>query len=33
MEILKDFGNIGFVDGRVLPFSGKDWLKNAKTDK
>lgn len=26
----KDYGNIGFVDGRVLPFDGKDWRKNAK---
>ena len=25
----KNFGNIGFVDGRVLPFKGKDWRKNA----
>ena len=25
----KDFGNIGFVDGRVLSFTGKDWRKNA----
>lgn len=25
----KNYGNIGFVDGRTLPFSGKDWRKNA----
>lgn len=29
----KDYGNIGFVDGRALPFSGKDWRKNANTVK
>jgi len=25
----REFGNIGFVDGRVLSFPGKDWQENA----
>ncbi|MCK5805072.1 MAG: DUF1559 domain-containing protein [Lentisphaeria bacterium] len=26
----KEYGNIGFVDGRALQFWGKDWRKNAR---
>lgn len=29
----KDMGNIGFIDGRVKGFEGKDWRKNANINR